>query len=122
MVMLWIISLIQLKELQNKKRILDNAKVKDNAQKLIDDFQGSESAFRFVYESKKRSAYARKIDEDFYNEVIRVLEKFSKYLILINSNKMFHLWTYKNVIKSHHESISKLCDQVIKKIDKENEY
>lgn len=34
---------------------------------------------------------------------------------------MFHLWTYKNVIKSHHESISKLCDQVIKKIDKENE-
>ena len=121
MVMLWTISLFQLKELQNKNRILDNAKVKDNAQKLIDDFQGSESAFRFVYESKKRSAYAQKIDKDFYDEVIRVLEKFSKYLILINANKMFHLWTYKNVIKSHHKSIEKLCDQVLKKLDQENE-
>jgi len=101
----------------NKKRILENAEVKNNLQKLIEDFEGEESVMRFIYESKKRSAYAQKIDREFYQQVIKVLKKMSDYLILINANKMFHLWSYKNVIKHHEKKIMDLCDGVIKKLE-----
>jgi len=89
----------------NKKRILENAEVKNNLQKLIEDFEGEESVMRFIYES------------EFYQQVIKVLKKMSDYLILINANKMFHLWSYKNVIKHHEKKIMDLCDGVIKKLE-----
>ena len=106
----------------NKKRVLENAKVKDNIQKLINEFEGEEAVMRFVYESNKRSAYAKNIDRDFYKEVMKVLKKMSDYIVLLNANKMFHLWAYRSSIMSHETTIKKLCDQVIKRLDNaENE-
>ena len=72
--------------------------IKSILQEYIDEFIGCEITQKFHFHSKKRAEFARKIDEDFYKKSIETIKTLCKYVILLNTNKLSHLYMYENEI------------------------
>jgi len=103
--------------LEKKEKVLKESKVSLNVETLLKEFESCDDTIKWLTSVENRGKYQRDVDKAFFKVVQHYFNALSKYVILLNANKMYHLVTYNRRIKMHENKVEEMLNEIKKLIE-----